>query len=277
MLFAASKQPVVAHSLTAVDWIVAGGIFVAGIVGARLVQVFIGRALRKGDSEHQTADIVARLVGYVLILAALVYTLSFLGVRLGPLAGALGIGGLAIAFAAQAVLANFLSSIILQTRRPFRRGDQIHTNGTEGFVHDVNFRSVVIRTYDGERVIVPCAQVLNNPITNYSTLRRRRTRLDVGISYDADPQEVCDLLERTVAQVTGVLERPAPNAWVVSFGDSSVNIGVFFWHAPDAVYRVRSAVAVAVKRALDTEGIAIPYPMVTVANLERQPADRAGG
>ena len=273
--FAASKEPVVDRSLNAFDWIVAGSILVGGILVARLVQYVLARSLRKGDSEHDAANIVGRMVGYVFIVGALIYCLSVLGVRLGPLVGALGIGGLAIAFAAQSILSNFLASVILQTRRPFRRGDQIHTNGTEGYVQDVNFRSVVVRTYDGERVIIPCADVLNNPITNYSTLRRRRTRLDVGVSYDADPQEVCELLKQAVATAPGVLASPGPDVWVTSFGDAAVNLAVLFWHSPDAVYRVRSAVAVAAKRALEDAGISIPYPIVTLAGFDRAPSEEA--
>ncbi len=86
-----------------------------------------------------------------------------LGVRLGPLFGALGIGGLAIAFAAQSILANFLASIILQTRRPFRRGDQVTTNDCEGVVEDVNFRTVRLRTYAGERVLSFASQLEDSP------------------------------------------------------------------------------------------------------------------
>src|SRR5918911_169522 len=103
-----------------------------------------------------------------VVAGGVMYSLSVLGVRLGPLVGALGIGGVALAFAAQTILANFLGSIILQLRRPFRRGDQIATAGCEGTVEDVNFRTVVLRTFDGERVLVPCSQVLSNPITNHT-------------------------------------------------------------------------------------------------------------
>src|SRR5688572_1433178 len=105
---AETKQAVVERSLTAADWITAGVIFVAGIAFARLIQAVLARALRKGDAEHGAATVAGRMVGYVFMVGAFVYCLSTLGVRLGPLVGALGIGGLAIAFAAQAILSNFL-------------------------------------------------------------------------------------------------------------------------------------------------------------------------
>ncbi|MDQ6797060.1 MAG: mechanosensitive ion channel family protein, partial [Actinomycetota bacterium] len=215
-----------------------------------------------------------------LILAAgLFWSLSVLGLRLGPLFGALGIGGLAVAFAAQSILANFLASIILQTRRPFRRGDQVTTNDCEGVVEEVNFRTVRLRTYSGERVLVPCAEVLAQPITNHTTLGRRRTTLEVGVGYDADLETTRGLLLAATESADGVLAKPMPEVWVKAFDESAVTLSIRFWHAPDqaTLWRVRSQVAIAVKVAFDHAGVAIPFPqrMLSFASqLEASPATR---
>lgn len=263
---ATGDQAVLARGLTGRDWAVAGAIVVAGFVVSRILRTLLIRAIHHGDAERAAADAVGRFVGLVVMAAGFVYGLSALGVRLGPLVGALGIGGVALAFAAQAILANFLGSVILQLRRPFRRGDQIATGDCEGVVEDINFRTVVMRTFDGQRVLVPCAQVLGNPITNHTALGRRRTTLQVGISYDADLQLARKLLVDAVGRVEGVLGRPPAEVWVKSFGDSGVDLAVRFWHAPDVatLWRVRSEVAVVVKQTLDDAGIDIPYPQRTV-------------
>src|SRR5919202_4891343 len=104
------------HGITARDWVVAAVVFVAGIVVGRALKAFLVRAIRRRDSERAAAEAVGRVVGSVAVLGGLVYGLSVVGVRLGPLVGALGIGGLAIAFAAPTPLANFLGRIILQGR-----------------------------------------------------------------------------------------------------------------------------------------------------------------
>jgi small-conductance mechanosensitive channel len=228
------------------------------------------RFVRRGDADKGAAVALGRFVGFVFAATGLVYGLSVLGVRLGPLVGALGIGGLAVAFAAQAILANFLGSIILQLRRPFHRGDQISTNDCEGTVEDVNFRTVVLRTFDGERALVPCAEVLARPIINYTVLGRRRTTLPVAVSYDADLQQVRKVLLEAVTAAEGVLDQPPPDVWVEEFADSGVGLAVRFWHAPDVatLWRVRSEVAVAVKQALDREGIEIPFPQRVLRFLE---------
>ena len=251
-----------AGSITPGEWVLAAVIFAAGVVVGRALQAVLVKVVRRGDADKGAAVTLGRFAGFVIAVVGLIYGLSVLGVRLGPLVGALGIGGLAIAFAAQAILANFLGSIILQLRRPFHRGDQISTNDCEGTVEDVNFRTVVLRTFDGERALVPCAEVLAQPIINYTVLGRRRTTLSVSVSYDADLDPARKVLLEAAARVEGVLDQPAPEAWVEEFADSGINLAVRFWHAPDVAtkWRVRSGVAVAVKQALDQAGIEMPFP-----------------
>jgi len=276
---AGTSQDVVPGGLSAADWIGAALILVAGIAGGYALRTMFRRALRRGDSERHTSDLLARAACWAVVGAALFWSLSLLGVRLGPLFGALGIGGLAIAFAAQSILANFLASIILQTRRPFRRGDQVTTNDCEGVVEEVNFRTVRLRTYAGERVLVPCAEVLAQPITNHTTLGRRRTTLEVGVGYDADLEETRRLLLAATERADGVRDEPRPEVWVKAFDESAVTLSIRFWHAPDqaTLWRVRSQVAIAVKVALDDAGVAIPFPQRVLSfasQLEDSPASR---
>src|SRR3954470_9862625 len=175
-----------ASDITAGDWIPAASVFVAGLLLGRLLKAGLVRVIRRGDAERAAADAVGRIVGLVVVVVAIIYALGSIHVRLGPLLGAVGIGGVAIAFAAQSILENFLASVILQIRRPFKRGDQIATNDHEGTVEDVNFRTVVMRTFDGQRVLVPAGEVLKHPIINYTVRGMRRTTLDVGVGYQTD-------------------------------------------------------------------------------------------
>ncbi len=204
-----------------------------------------------------------------------------MGLEVTPLLGALGIGGIAVALAVQSVLANAIASIILQVRRPFRRGDQIATNDLEGRVVDVNLRTVRLVTFDGNDVVVPAAKVLESPITNYTRGEARRTDLVVGVDYETDLDAARDVMIRAAAGVTDVLDQPAPEAWVHEFGDSTINVTVRFWHhSPNAVlWRVRSEVAVALKRELDAAGMVIAFPqrvlhLAPEANVLRTSSER---
>jgi small-conductance mechanosensitive channel len=258
------------EGITAVDWLLAGAIIVVAIVLSRVVKAVTARVVQGDDrSGRVAAQLVGRFVGLFVLLGGFVYALASLGASLGPLLGALGLGGLALAFAAQSVLENTFASILLQTRRPFRRGDQIASGETEGIVEDVNFRTVNIRTYAGEKVLVPCSEVLNNPIINYTDRGSRRTDLTIGVDYATDLALAQRLLLRAASSVEEVHATPAPEAWVEAFGESSIDFSVRFWHRPDraAMWRVRSAVAMAVKSTFDTEGIEIPFPQRTIGFL----------
>ncbi|MGA9714530.1 MAG: mechanosensitive ion channel family protein [Aeromicrobium sp.] len=242
--------------------IVAFGILVAGVGLALLVRLLVVRAFRGSDSSPGAAGLIARLIQLVIIAAALIYMLNTLGVRITPLLGALGIGGIALALAVQSVLANAVASVLLQVRRPFKVGDQIVTNDIEGKVIDVDLRTVRLLTFDGNDVLVPAAMVLDAPITNWTKRATRRTEVVVGVDYSTD----LDLARRTMLtamdDVTGVQAQPAPEAWIFEFGDSTINIAARFWHgAPVAtMWQVRSEVAVAIKAALDAENIEIAFP-----------------
>lgn len=248
--------------LQARDWLVAGGVLViavaAALAGARLV----AGLFRRRGSEGLVADLVGRLLAYVLVAVGLVYSLSVLGVRVGPLLGALGIAGVAVAFALKDILENFVAGVMLQVRRPFDKGDQIITGDTQGTVREVNARSVVIETPSGERVIVPSSSLINQPITNLTAHPLRRTCLEVGVGYDADLDEARSVILDALQAVDGVAAEPAAQALVYEFGDSSINLAVRFWHRPSiaSMWSVRDEAARAIKVALDGAGIDIPFP-----------------
>lgn len=255
--------------LTTGDWVRAGLIVVVAFLVAAIVRRLASRFVDDEEGGRTVAVFIGRVVAALVVVGGLVYALNALGVRLAPLLGALGIGGLALAFAAQQILANVFASILLQARHPFRRGDQISTDEIEGTVEDVNLRAVVLRTYDGERVYVPCSQVLENPIVNHTTRGVRRTSVEVGVAYAADLEAVRRGLITAVAQVEGVRERPGTEVWVEAFGESSIDLVVRYWHDPDiaTTWRVRSEVAITIKRTLDELGVEIPFPqrVVTLA------------
>ena len=256
------EEQVLADGLTAMDWARAGGVFVAGIVLGKVVRMLLSRHVDDVDSEPLATVVVGRLAGSVAVLGGLVYALALLDVKLGPLLGAIGIGGIAVALAAQSVLASFLASVLLQVRRPFRRGDQVLVRDLDGRVEDVNFRTVVLRSFDGERIFIPCSEVINSPIVNYTSRGARRTTLTVGVAYDTDLVEAQRVLAGAVTGVEGVWERPPPEALVERFGESSIDFMVRWWHDPDnkVTVEVRSRVAIAVKAALDRAGMEIAFP-----------------
>ena len=257
--------PLVADDVTLSEVLQSLSVFVATIVVSLLLQRVLIRWGAFHGSPH-VGRILGRFLGVVIVGVGLIYSLDIVGVRIGPLVGALGIGGIALAFAAQDLLANLISGVMISIRRPIRFGEQIATGEYEGTVEDVNLRTVEIRSYDGNTVLVPNKDVLQNPIINYTRTPYRRTELVVGVAYDTDLEQARQVLLDACGAVEEVRKQPPPEAWVFEFGESSINIALRYWHPADiaSVWRVRSAVAIAAKHALDEAGMTIPFPQRTL-------------
>lgn len=260
------ELPEAVERLSGWDWITAGIILAASIALSQVLRKGIVSMMRRGGSDRPAARVVGRVAAYITVLAGLVYALWSLAVPITPLVGALGVGGIALAFALQETMENFIAGIFLEARRPFRRGDQISTNDLEGTVEDINLRTVVLRTFGGVRVVLPNAMVLKEPLVNFTAHPRRRTTFTVGVAYMTDLDFAREVILEAVGGVDGVLASPPAEALVEEFSDSSIDFAVRYWHEPSnaTFWRVRDGVARAVKAAFNREGITIPFPQRTV-------------
>lgn len=243
----------------------AAAVFVASVLLAVVVRRLLVRVVDR-EADRHLGRIVGRFLSVVVVAVGAVFALDVVGVQIGPLLGALGVGGIALAFAAQDILANLVSGVLLQVRHPFRIGDQIRSGDYEGVVDDINLRTVELTTYDGLTAYLPNAEVLRGPIVNFTRTPFSRTQLTVGLAYDTDLERARAVLLDACRAADGVQDAPPPEAWVHQFGESSIDVAVRYWHAADiaSTWRVRSAVAIAVKKALDTAGMTIPFPQRTV-------------
>lgn len=252
--------------LTVQDWITGAVIVGVTIVLAVVVRRTTSRILRRVDMDPGPARLVGRFFAFVVVVAGFVYALNALNIAVGPVLGALGVGGLALAFALQDIIENLIAGIMLQTRRPFRIGDQVVVGGYEGQIEDISLRATILRTYDGRRVFVPSADVLKNAIENNTAFDRRRTTLLVGVAYDTDLEMARSTIIEALTGMETVLATPQPEAFVETFGESSIDFAVRFWHRPRILelWEARHDAAVAIKQAFDAASIDIPFPIQTI-------------
>jgi len=249
-------------------------ILVVAVATARLIRYVVKRIVNRTNLDGLLGDLVGRIAGYVVVSFGLVYSLGSLGIAVAPILGALGIVGIALAFALQDVLANFVAGILLQLRRPFSAGDEILSTDHEGTVLQVDARTVTIRTPDGETVRIPSAEVLKHPIVNHTQLGRRRTTVEVGVAYGTNLDRAAEVALKAASTTAGVLGWPAPEVVVHNFGDSSVDLAVRYWHAPSiaAQWSTRDLVARAIDRGFREGGIEIPFPQ-RVVHTTMSPAE----
>lgn len=256
-------------------------ILVAAIVLGRAARFSIKRLLSRTRTDGFLGDLIGRIVSYIVVAFGLVYAFESLGIAVAPILGALGIVGIALAFALQDILENFVAGIILQLKRPFTAGDEIQSEAYEGTVTEIDARAVTIRTPDGETVRLPSAAVIKNAIVNHTENGRRRTTLMVGVAYGTDLDRAAQVTFDAVTAVEGVLATPEVEVYVEGFGDSSIDLAVRYWHLPSiaAAWRVRDHVARAVARSFAANGIEIPFPQRVVhsADLRRREAADAAG
>lgn len=259
---AASTLPVAAD---AAQWTRFGAVLVGGVLLAEALRWAVLRVERtRGDVRG--AVVLGRLLRLAVLVLATIYALAQVGVRIGPLVAAAGVGGVALAFAVKSILENFLAGVLLLLRRPFRPGDEIASGTFEGVVEDVNLRTVVLRTFDGRRVFLPNGGVLGTAIVNQTAFPVRRSEIEVGVGYDADLARATTVAVRAVAGVDGVHADPAPEAFATAFGPSAMPLCVRFWHAASTpvAWRVRHDAVVAVKAALEAERVSLPFEQLTV-------------
>ncbi len=157
---------------------------------------------------------------------------------------------------------NFVSGVILLIERPVRVGDWIEVGTAEGIVQRINVRSTEIETFDRQSVIVPNSELLTNHLTNYTHRNLTgRVRCPVGVAYDADPDQVMEILHEVARAHPQVLRYPLPLITFKGFGDSSLDFELrAFIRDVNRRLVVASDLNVAILKALRAAGIEIPYP-----------------
>lgn len=242
-------------------------VFAFGWVIARWVARGAERGLKRTSSDAMVIQLSTRLVRMLTIIAFALLALSIAGVPIGAALASLGIAGLALAFALQNILENFVAGILLLVRKPFRAGDQIRTGDFEGTVEHIDLRVTSILTYGGLRVMVPNADVFTTALTNLTDRGMRRTSLEVGVDYRDDHDRAREVILEAMREVEGVMGSPEPEVLCTALGESSVQFEVRFWSLPRNidVKRVSDRVLRAVKTGIEEAGMTIPWPIRTLS------------
>lgn len=227
-----------------------------------------GIAKRSARIDDTLADLLGRLGSMVFIILGIFVAavIIFPTFQPGDLIAGLGITSVAVGFAFKDVLQNFFAGILLLWRRPFIVGDQIQVDNYEGTVEEITIRSTRLRTYDGERAILPNGDVYTSAVLVKTAYDKRRIKFVVGIGYLDDIEEGRRAIRQVLDRAEGVLKDPGPWIYVSELAPSSVNFTVYFWTESQQanVLAVSDRVATGIKYALDKAKIDMPYPHTVV-------------
>lgn len=227
----------------------------------KIITKMFASGLEKTQVAPEVRSLLARFVKYGVMIIAVLTVADQLGINITSLIAGVGIAGLAISFAAQDTIANFISGISLIIDRPFAQGDWVSIGDLHATVTDIRLRTTVLTTFDNEVVVVPNTQLAQERVINYTLTPKIRVRVPIGIAYKEDIDKAREVMLSTLQGDSRIMDDPAPMVLVTSLGDSSVNLEMRFWtHDSVMKYSLMWEYIEAVKTALDRAGIEIPFP-----------------
>ena len=240
-------------------------IFFGALFLARFLRKLLEKTLRARGVDLEISILLGQLLYWAVFTIGTITALQRFFDVSAFLAG-LGILGFTIGFALQEIMQNFVAGIILLVQQPFDIGNYVRITDYSGTVGAINMRTTELKTLDGRLIIIPNAQVLSNPIENYSRADQLRVNLPVGVSYDTDLDLARDAIMEALPEVKGFLSEPAPSIIYHSFGASSIDMDVRFWIKTDEnnLFDAKDEAVILTKRALDVKGVDIPFPIRTV-------------
>ena len=140
----------------------------------------------------------------------------------------------------------------------FRLGDTITVQGCSGQVEEISLATTILKTEDGELIVIPNRQIAGEIHTNSREFRV--VEAQVGVAYSDDPERAISVIREALATIDGVTSDPQPQVGIAEFGDSSVNIDYRFWVPTNRFFEVKHAANLAVFKALGAGGLHIPFP-----------------
>jgi len=221
---------------------------------------------------------IARLAGYLLIVAGVLAGLKMVGVDMTSVAVLFTALSVGIGFGLQYIAADIASGFILLFERPIRIGDRITIGEDEGDIKSINLRTTLVTTNDNISIIVPNSKLVSQRVINWSYGDpRARIAIPVGVAYDSNVELVTETLILAADGVENVLTDPAPRVQFLRFGDSSLDFRLLVWSVqPRRHFEIKSDINFRIWTLFRERGIEIPYP-TTEFRMRPEPANSPTG
>jgi len=226
------SQPLFALSGTEVT-LISLVIFFLVISFSVVLSFMLQRALKRSlahrfEKQKGTLAAILRLIHYSIIIIGFGIGLQTIGINISALFAAGAVFAIAIGFAMQNIVQNFVSGIILLVERTIKPGDILEIEGNVVKVVDMGIRTTIVRTWREEELIMPNSILAQATVKNY-TMRDNEFRLgvNVGVAYESDMKKVIEVLEETARNIPWRLPEPEPRVLLQDFGDSAVIFGVY--------------------------------------------------
>lgn len=260
--------------------VLAGG----AVLGASFASSFLASLMhmrwqkKEADSGSRHMEkLIARLVKILIWLFIAILFLENIGVNISTLIAGLGVGGIAIAFAAQAILEDIFSYFTIFFDHPFEVGDFIVFGDQMGTVEHIGVKTTRLRSIGGEELIVSNKDLTNSRLSNYKTMTQRRVLFVLGVTYDTPMDKLREIPGILKDIISGTQDASFGRAHFSAFADSSLNFEIVYFVLSgdyDKYMDVQQDVNFRIKEKFDEEGIEFAFPTQTMY-LQSRAADAA--
>ena len=236
------------------------GAWIAGKIGKKVEHI-----MRARDIDITLSRFTGSIVKVMLLVMVIVIVLGHLGISVTPLLAALGALGLGAGLAIQGMLSNYAAGFTIIITRPFVVGDTIQVQGVAGLVKEVHLGYTILINEDDVKIQLPNRLVVGEILHNSNT--NSLIELSIGVAYDSNTQQVTDIIQQALSQLSDIESGHKPIVGIDNFGDSSINFGIRFWAPTTKHYEIRYAANKLIHDAIAGANVVIPFPQREVTML----------
>jgi small conductance mechanosensitive channel len=227
----------------------------------RMIRRIVVGSMAKAHVDPSIRDMLGALIKWSIMGFGLVIACNQVGIEIAALLTGVSIIGLAIGFAAQETMANFIAGVVIFWDKPFKVGDWIVIEDMFGQIQRVSFRSTRMLNLQGQTIVMPNTTMLSSRVANHSTHPYVRVDIPIGIAYKESIDKARSALLATTVGDERVCEEPPPSVAVEQCADSSVNLTLRLWIRDESTEKtIFHEYLEKSKNALDGARIEIPFP-----------------
>ncbi len=255
-----ATQPFISLGIT----ITYGGILtvIIIVIATFLIAKLLSNLVRRmfvGKLDKSNLSFMEKLTRWVIYFFGFLAVSGPLGIDFSGLMVAGGIVAVAIGFASQNTLSNFIAGLLLMFERPVNLGDNISVKGTQGYVEDIGLMSTTLRTYQGIYVRVPNESMFSSDIINYVAHIARRFEYTITIRYKDDADKATKIIKETIDKHPYALKSPSPSVFVDDLGPNGSNLNIRIWSPSGYWWDAKTELLWKIVQALRAGGIVIPF------------------
>jgi small conductance mechanosensitive channel len=243
-------------------------VLIVGVIAARLVFSFLMQLFERKHLDVTLAKFIAGTVKVSILVFAIIIALGKFGITIAPFIAALAAMAFGASFAIQGPLANYGAGLAIIFTRPFIVGNTITVAGVSGVVEEIRLGATILTDEDGVGITIPNKHIVGEILHNSE--ERRIVDEVIGISYNSNPEQAIDVIQKTLNTFQEISEDPGPQVGIQEFGDSSINIGLRYWVPSRRYFQTLYGVNLAVYKQLKEGNIEIPYPQRDVHLVARE-------